>query len=203
MKLTKNFNKIGTLLFLLAIVVPSCIPLFAIILFAFGHGTAEFFGGWIAYVFEGFAIISLVGFFIAYRKHKNIIPLVIGLESSGLIFYAYNFSSTIDVEVISVGMLWMLFAIGLNYFTISIVNTKIVCKTWTEIDGQNIELQSSITCPKCGHSKSETMPTETCQFFYECESCKTVLKPMQGDCCVYCSYGTVKCPSKQTCEECC
>ena len=49
-------------------------------------------------------------------------------------------------------------------------------------------------CPNCGHKKTETMPTDACVYFYECENCKTRLKPLQGDCCVYCSYGTVKCP---------
>jgi len=58
-------------------------------------------------------------------------------------------------------------------------------------------LQSTITCPKCGHQKEETMPTNACQFFYECENCNTVLKPKQGDCCVYCSYGSVACPPIQ------
>lgn len=57
--------------------------------------------------------------------------------------------------------------------------------------------ESTITCPNCGHQKTEEMPTDACQFFYECENCKTVLRPNEGDCCVYCSYGTVKCPSKQ------
>lgn len=57
--------------------------------------------------------------------------------------------------------------------------------------------KSIITCPACGFTKEEKMPVDTCQFFYECENCKTVLKPNPGDCCVYCSYGTVKCPSKQ------
>ena len=52
-------------------------------------------------------------------------------------------------------------------------------------------LKSEITCPNCGHKKVEDMPTNACQFFYECENCKTVLKPKEGDCCVYCSYGTV------------
>lgn len=63
-------------------------------------------------------------------------------------------------------------------------------------------LQSTITCPNCGNKKEETMPTDACQYFYVCENCKTVLKPLKGDCCVYCSYGTVKCPSKQD-KECC
>lgn len=53
---------------------------------------------------------------------------------------------------------------------------------------------SIITCPKCEHQKEETMPTDACQFFYECENCKIVLRPKEGDCCVFCSYGTVKCP---------
>ena len=33
--------------------------------------------------------------------------------------------------------------------------------------------------------------------FYECEQCHKLLKPLPGDCCVYCSYGTEKCPPIQ------
>jgi hypothetical protein len=61
-----------------------------------------------------------------------------------------------------------------------------------------IAATSTITCPVCGHRKTETMPEDACQYFYACESCKTVLKPRPGDCCVYCSYGDVPCPPKQT-----
>ncbi len=68
---------------------------------------------------------------------------------------------------------------------------------------QPVQLQSTITCPECGHQKEETMPTNACQFFYECENCKKVLKPQQGDCCVYCSYGTVACPPIQMNKDCC
>lgn len=62
---------------------------------------------------------------------------------------------------------------------------------------KQIELQSTITCPNCGHQKKETMPTEACQYFYECENCNKILKPTEGDCCVYCSYGTLPCPPIQ------
>ncbi|MCG7570135.1 hypothetical protein MHM89_09345 [Pseudoalteromonas sp. CNC9-20] len=68
---------------------------------------------------------------------------------------------------------------------------------------QGIELKSKITCPECGFSKVETMPTNACQWYYECESCKALLKPFNGDCCVYCSYGTVKCPPIQEGNACC
>ena len=60
-----------------------------------------------------------------------------------------------------------------------------------------IILQSVLTCPDCGHKKEETMPTDACQFFYQCENCKARLKPKKGDCCVFCSYGSVSCPPIQ------
>lgn len=66
-----------------------------------------------------------------------------------------------------------------------------------------IELTSVITCPDCGVSKSEQMPTDACQWFYECNGCGTVLRPKKGDCCVYCSYGTVPCPPIQDGSGCC
>lgn len=71
-----------------------------------------------------------------------------------------------------------------------------------------VVLESTITCPACGHVKTETMPADACQWFYECESCKTVLRPLTGDCCVFCSYGTQKCPPLQAsssagCTSCC
>jgi len=60
-----------------------------------------------------------------------------------------------------------------------------------------IELKSEITCPSCGHQKVETMPTNACWFFYDCSGCGEKLKPQSGDCCVFCSYGTVPCPPIQ------
>lgn len=45
------------------------------------------------------------------------------------------------------------------------------------------------------------MPTDTCQFFYECTGCGTLLRPEAGDCCVFCSYGDVPCPPIQEAEQ--
>jgi hypothetical protein len=60
------------------------------------------------------------------------------------------------------------------------------------------ELQSIITCPECGHRETETMPTDACQWYYECKGCGVLLRPLKGDCCVFCSYGTMPCPPVQT-----
>jgi hypothetical protein len=66
-----------------------------------------------------------------------------------------------------------------------------------------VVLESTITCPECGHVKDETMPTDACLWFYQCEGCNTVLRPKAGDCCVYCSYGTIKCPPMQVAATAC
>jgi hypothetical protein len=64
-------------------------------------------------------------------------------------------------------------------------------------------LESVITCPACGFAKSESMPTDACQFYYECAGCGTLLRPRPGDCCVFCSFGSAKCPPVQAqCPSC-
>ena len=60
-----------------------------------------------------------------------------------------------------------------------------------------VTTQASLTCPECGFAQDAEMPTDACQFFYECVSCGSILRPKGGDCCVFCSYADVRCPPKQ------
>lgn len=60
-----------------------------------------------------------------------------------------------------------------------------------------VELTSTLTCPACGQDTTTQMPTDACQFFWICPKCSERTKPREGDCCVFCSYGTVPCPPKQ------
>lgn len=62
---------------------------------------------------------------------------------------------------------------------------------------KSIVLESVLTCPSCGFAKTETMPIDACQFYYECQNCKGLLRPRPGECCVFCSYGSVSCPPVQ------
>ena len=64
-------------------------------------------------------------------------------------------------------------------------------------DGTEITNRAILTCPNCGTDQEAEMPTDACQFFYECISCNKMLKPLEGDCCVFCSYADHKCPPKQ------
>lgn len=66
-----------------------------------------------------------------------------------------------------------------------------------------IAAASTLTCPECGHRDTLTMPTDSCQWFHECGGCGAVLRPRPGDCCVFCSYGTVPCPPIQQDGSCC
>lgn len=68
--------------------------------------------------------------------------------------------------------------------------------------GPGIEPRSEIACPECGHRAVETMPTDACQWLYDCTGCGALLKPKPGDCCVFCSYGTVPCPPVQAAGRC-
>lgn len=40
-----------------------------------------------------------------------------------------------------------------------------------------INLESELTCPNCGYTKQESMPTNACQFYFACINCKMLLRP--------------------------
>lgn len=56
---------------------------------------------------------------------------------------------------------------------------------------------SLLTCPHCSHSELLTMPTDACLWYHQCNGCGQLLKPLKGDCCVFCSFGSVPCPPIQ------
>tara|TARA_B110000285_G_C14813303_1_gene462968 strand:+ start:30 stop:326 length:297 start_codon:yes stop_codon:yes gene_type:complete len=66
-----------------------------------------------------------------------------------------------------------------------------------DVPVKEVSETSEITCPDCGHVETEELPTTTCQIYYDCKGCGKTMTPKGDDCCVYCSYGTHKCPSIQ------
>ena len=90
----------------------------------------------------------------------------------------------------------LLFLIGAFFLVnCSTKNERIVKETESKI--KNSSLTSVITCPECGYKKQEILPTDVCLIRYTCEKCHIELLPKNGDCCVFCTYGTHKCPSMQ------
>jgi hypothetical protein len=61
-------------------------------------------------------------------------------------------------------------------------------------------VKAEITCPVCGHVRTETIPNDKCVFFYECSGCGAILRPKPGDCCVFCSFADQGCMFAQRSE---
>jgi hypothetical protein len=142
------------------------------------------------YVIQGFVALSAFGGAFAYRQHRQPWPLAFGLVSAALVFFAYY--ATYHVGLIYTGLAGLTVAAVWN--VIARRRASACCRPW--------ELLSTLTCPHCGHQKQETMPTDACLYFYECQSCHATLRPKPGDCCVFCSYGSVKCPPIQLGASC-
>ena len=64
-----------------------------------------------------------------------------------------------------------------------------------------MQTTSTLTCPACRTQSTEVMPTDACLIVFQCPGCATELHPKPGDCCVFCSYGSAKCPSRSSRNE--
>lgn len=74
----------------------------------------------------------------------------------------------------------------------------------TAPDRPEILFRSTLTCPHCGHVEHDIeMPRDYCQYWRDCPACGDLVRSKPGDCCVFCSYGTVPCPPIQAGEKCC
>jgi hypothetical protein len=60
---------------------------------------------------------------------------------------------------------------------------------------------STLTCPHCGGQVTEAMPLDLCVVRWRCPACGAEVRPAPGDCCVYCTYGSVPCPPIQRAGE--
>jgi len=41
------------------------------------------------------------------------------------------------------------------------------------------------TVRACGASSEEAMPVDACIYYYECKGCHALLRPYEGDCCIF------------------
>ena len=170
-----------------AIAAPCCFPIFAAVAAGVGLGALGQYEGVILNIFQGFALLTLAGLAFSFRQHHDFAPLIVGVL--GCASLAYHFYWEFSLPALYGGLLGLIAATIWNYVSRRRVQTPV--------------LKSTITCPHCGHRVEETMPTNACVFFYDCLACHARLKPLEGDCCVFCSYGSVACPPIQKGESCC
>ena len=185
LSLLDRIGSVGVLL--AAIAAPCCFPLFAAIATATGLGALGPYEGTILYIFQGFAALTLAGLALSVRRRRDFGPVIVGTLSCVAI--AYHFYVKFSLPALYTGLFGLIAATVWNYLRARL--------------GKGAILQSTITCPDCGHKSNETMPTDACLFFFDCPACHARLKPRAGDCCVFCSYGSIPCPPIQTGESCC
>ena len=186
-----SLDRIGSFGALLAaIAAPCCFPLFGAVAASLGLGILSPYESIVLYLFQTFAVISLVGLALAFRQHGRVGPLTLGLVSAGVL--AYTLHRSFLPAALYGGLFGLLVATVWNYFS-----------SRNRRASTDAILQSVITCSHCGRRTEETMPTNACLFFYDCPACHAILKPHPGDCCVFCSYGSVPCPPIQIGMQCC
>ena len=109
-------DKVGSFgVLVTALSCPACWPLFASVGSALGLGILLPYEPYLMnYAFPGFMGLTLVGAVLAYRFHKNIIPLIIGVLSPLLALYGFYFGWI--VLLMYIGIFGCLVSAGLSYW---------------------------------------------------------------------------------------
>jgi len=176
-----HFDKLGSAGALIAAAAcPICFPKLALLGSLIGLGAFSAYEAQLFIAAQLLVIVAVGGHVLAYLQHRKVWLLAAALAGGAAFF----------IGLYVVGSEWVAYAGFAGLVAASGADL------WSRLRLRPARA-SVITCPKCGERRRERMPTNACQFFYQCRGCGSVLRPLPGDCCVFCSYGTVKCPPKQ------
>jgi MerC mercury resistance protein len=173
-KLLEKLGSAGALV--AAAACPICFPKLALIGAFFGLGGLAAYEAELLVAMQALVLLTSAAHVIAFRRSRNGVRLALALSGALLVFAALYF---IGSELLVYAGLALLVAAS---FAGPLSSAR---------------RRSVLACPQCGHRRSEIMPVDACQFFYECRGCGALLRAKAGDCCVFCSYGSVPCPPKQ------
>jgi len=190
-----KFGTIGGVFAAFAAAAPCCLPLLATIGASLGFGFLMPYQSVSEWFFQGFTLLAIFGVVIGFRRHRHSLPLIVILVAAAAILSYYHVFR--EATLVYIGLAGLLVASILNH------RAAKQCKACVPPQSKAVILESVITCPFCGTVKTEIMPTDSCLFFYECSGCHRLLRPNTGQCCVFCSYGSVPCPPIQQQSDCC
>jgi hypothetical protein len=159
---------------------PVCFPKLALIGTLLGLGGLGAYESQLFIAAQALVVIALAGHALSFRAHRNRWLLGAAIVSAAAVFAGLYWTG-------SEAMAYAGFA--------GLVGASMP-QLWARL-ARRPKLSSLITCPACGARKKERMPTDYCQIMYACTGCGLMLRPKRGDCCVFCSYGSVKCPPLQ------
>jgi hypothetical protein len=161
---------------------PVCFPKLALIGAVFGLGALSAFEYQFLIAAQALVALAVAGHALSYLRHRKRWLLGSAVLAGAAVFAGLYLAGS---EL-------------LVYAGLAGLVAASVADLWRRLRPRaGPVLDSEITCPKCGVRRKERMPSDACQFFYECGGCGALLRPKPGDCCVFCSYGSVKCPPMQ------
>jgi len=64
-----------------------------------------------------------------------------------------------------------------------------------------VRVECEVTCPKCGHAEWMPMEADYSPYVYQCDRCLTVSVPSEGECCLFCAFGSSQCLPRQRCSH--
>lgn len=163
---------------------PICFPKLAVVGALLGLGGLGAYEAQLFIVAQALIVLAVLGHALSFRQHRRPGLLALAILGGAAVFLGlYPFRSE-----------------TLAYAGLAALVVASAADIWMRLRNRTSgtsALESVITCPHCGHAQRETMPIDACQFFYDCKGCGAALRPKAGDCCVFCSFGSVKCPPKQ------
>jgi hypothetical protein len=180
-----HLDKVGSFgAIIAAAACPICFPKLALVGAVLGLGGLSAYEWQFLVAAQLLVGLAVVGQVLAYLRHRKQWLLAVALLGGAAFF----------------GGLYVVGSEMIVYAGLAALVAASTAELWSRtrwaIFGRVTE--SALTCPRCQHRQREVMPTDACQFFYECKSCGVLLRPKAGDCCVFCSYGSVKCPPVQS-----
>jgi hypothetical protein len=100
-------DKIGSIGAVIAgAAVPCCFPFLSLAGSILGLSFLAPYQSIIMYIFQGFVLLALVGTVIAYRGHRKILPLLLGIISTAAVFYAVH--TNLNIYILYGGMAGLL-----------------------------------------------------------------------------------------------
>ena len=104
---TNILDKVGSIGALIAgAAVPCCFPFLSLIGSILGLTFLAPYEAYILYAMQGLVVIALIGTVIAYRGHRKVLPLILGILSTAAVLYALN--TDMNVKILYSGLAGLL-----------------------------------------------------------------------------------------------
>lgn len=95
---TNVLDKVGSIGALIAgAAVPCCFPFLSLIGSILGLSFLAPYETYVMYAMQGLVVLALVGSVIAYRGHRKILPLLLGVVSTGAVLYSLNTNMNVTI----------------------------------------------------------------------------------------------------------